>query len=44
MRTYKEAEEAGKHVGFELLISSDIAAASPAAGPWCVPAQPFYLT
>ncbi len=37
MRTYKEAEQAGKHVGFELLNSIDIAVASPVAGPWCVP-------
>ena len=34
MRTYKEAEQAGKHVGFELLGSIDIAVASPVAGPW----------
>ena len=35
MRTYKEAEQAGKHVGFELVNSVDIAVASPVAGPWC---------
>lgn len=35
MRTYKEAEAAGKHVGFELVNSIDIATASPVAGPWC---------
>ena len=35
MRTYKEAEDAGKNVGFELVLSVDIAAASPVAGPWC---------
>ena len=34
MRTYKEAEQAGKHVGFELVGSIDIAVASPVAGPW----------
>lgn len=34
MRTYKEAEQAGKHVGFELVHSSDIAVASPVTGPW----------
>ena len=34
MRTYKEAEQAGKHVGFELVGSVDIAVASPVAGPW----------
>ena len=34
MRTYKEAEQAGKHVGFELVNSVDIAVASPVAGPW----------
>ena len=34
MRTYKEAEQAGKHVGFELINSVDIAVASPVAGPW----------
>ncbi|CAL8460594.1 g123 [Coccomyxa elongata] len=34
MRTYKEAEAAGKHVGFELVNSIDIATASPVAGPW----------
>ena len=36
MRTYKEAEQAGKHVGFELINSVDIAVASPVAGPWYV--------
>ncbi len=35
MRTYKEAEAAGQHVGFELVTSIDIATASPVAGPWC---------
>ena len=35
MRTFKQAEDAGKNVGFELVLSIDIAAASPVAGPWC---------
>ena len=34
MRTYKQAEDAGKNVGFELVLSIDIASASPVAGPW----------
>ena len=39
MRTYKEAEQAGKHVGFELVGSIDIAVASPVAGPWYAQAE-----
>ena len=36
MRTYKEAEQAGKTVGFELVRSIDIATASPVVqAPWC---------
>ncbi|KAK9827679.1 hypothetical protein WJX81_007793 [Elliptochloris bilobata] len=34
MRTYKEAEQAGKNVGFELVCSIDIATASPVSSPW----------
>jgi 24-methylenesterol C-methyltransferase len=34
MRTYTEAEQAGKNVGFNLVISEDIATASPVCGPW----------
>ena len=34
MRTYKEAEQAGKNVGFQLVMSYDIATASPVSGPW----------
>ncbi|GFR46821.1 hypothetical protein Agub_g8457 [Astrephomene gubernaculifera] len=34
MRTYKEAEDAGKNVGFELVMSMDLATASVVAGPW----------
>ncbi len=37
MRTYKEAEQAGKNVGFELVRSVDIATVSPVASPWCAP-------
>jgi hypothetical protein len=42
MRTYKEAEAAGKAVGFDLVSSYDVATASPVAGPWCAssPQQP----
>ena len=36
MRTYKEAEKAGKDCGFELLLSYDVATASPVCGPWWV--------
>ena len=35
MRTYKEAEQAGKNVGFDLVSSYDLATASPVCGPWC---------
>lgn len=35
MRTWKEAEQAGKNVGFELVMSVDLATASIVAGPWC---------
>lgn len=35
MRTYKEAEQAGKNAGFELVRSIDIATASPVTSPWC---------
>lgn len=36
MRTWKQAEEAGRAVGFKLLESRDVALASPAAvKPWC---------
>lgn len=34
MRTYKEAENAGKSVGFELITSLDLATSSIVAGPW----------
>ena len=34
MRTYLEAEAAGKAVGFELVDSRDIAHTSPPAGHW----------
>ena len=34
MRTYKQAEEAGKVAGLELVTSIDIAVASSVAGPW----------
>lgn len=34
MRTYKEAEKAGKDCGFELVLSYDVATASPVCGPW----------
>ena len=35
MRTYKQAEDAGKSVGFELVMSLDLANASVVAAPWC---------
>ncbi len=35
MRTWKEAEQAGTAVGFELVSSHDIATAAPVCGPWC---------
>jgi 24-methylenesterol C-methyltransferase len=35
MRTWKEAEDAGKAVGFELVQSIDLAIASPVCGNWC---------
>ena len=34
MRTYKEAEEAGRKAGMQLVESRDIATASSVAGPW----------
>ena len=34
MRTWKEAEQAGKDSGFELVLSYDVAVASPVCGPW----------
>eukprot|EP01025_Chloroclados_australasicus_P041739 TRINITY_DN4440_c0_g5_i1.p1 TRINITY_DN4440_c0_g5~~TRINITY_DN4440_c0_g5_i1.p1 ORF type:complete len:388 (-),score=46.26 TRINITY_DN4440_c0_g5_i1:241-1404(-) len=34
MRTWKQAEDAGKAVGFDLVISYDMATASPVNGPW----------
>jgi len=34
MRTYKEAENAGKSLGFELVTSIDLATASKVAKPW----------
>ncbi|KAL3156964.1 hypothetical protein ABBQ38_001222 [Trebouxia sp. C0009 RCD-2024] len=34
MRTYKEAEQAGKDCGFKLVLSYDVATASPVCGPW----------
>jgi len=34
MRTYKEAEQAGKNVGFDLVTSYDLATASPVCGAW----------
>lgn len=36
MRTYKEAEEAGRKAGLELVTSLDVAVASAVAGPWYV--------
>ena len=37
MRTWKEAEDAGKKVGFELVTSLDLAVASSVCGPWYEP-------
>lgn len=34
MRTWQEAEAAGKAAGFELVTSRDIATSSPLCGPW----------
>ena len=34
MRSWKEAEDAGKKVGFTLLQSIDLARASIVCGPW----------
>ena len=34
MRTYKEAEKAGKDSGFELVLSYDVEVASPVCGHW----------
>lgn len=34
MRTYEEAEAAGRKAGLELVSSIDIAVASSVAGPW----------
>lgn len=34
MRSWKDAENAGKNVGFELLSSLDLASASIVSGPW----------
>ncbi|KAG1658478.1 hypothetical protein FOA52_006257 [Chlamydomonas sp. UWO 241] len=34
MRTYKQAEAAGKLVGFELMRSEDLATLSPVTGAW----------
>ncbi len=34
MRTYKQCEEAGISVGFELMQSRDLSTASEACGPW----------
>ncbi len=34
MRSWKEAEEAGKKVGFELVTSIDLAISSIVTGPW----------
>lgn len=34
MRTHTEAEQAGRDCGFDLVLSYDIATASPVAGPW----------
>ncbi|KAG2484242.1 hypothetical protein HYH03_016976 [Edaphochlamys debaryana] len=34
MRTWKEAEDAGKKCGFELVMSLDLATASVVCGPW----------
>ncbi len=34
MRTWKEAEDAGKKVGFELVNSIDLAVSSSVCGPW----------
>lgn len=34
MRTWKEAEQAGKNVGFELVWSQDLAVSSKVCGSW----------
>ena len=34
MRTHGEAEQAGKDCGFKLVLSYDVATASPVCGPW----------
>ena len=34
MRTYKQAEKAGTDCGFKLVLSYDVATASPVCGPW----------
>jgi len=34
MRTWEQAETAGKNAGFNLVISTDMATASPVNGPW----------
>lgn len=34
MRTYKQAEQAGKAIGFELVTSQDLAVSSIVCGPW----------
>ena len=34
MRTYKQAEQAGRDVGFDLVLSYDVATAAPVSGPW----------
>ena len=41
MRTWKECEEAGTSVGFELVESRDLATACDACAPWCVPGVQF---
>ena len=43
MRTYKEAEQAGRTAGMKLVDSRDIATASPVAGPWWA-AHPVHLS
>lgn len=35
MRSYKQAEEAGKKAGFKLVSAMDLAVASAGALPWC---------
>ncbi len=43
MRTWKQAEDAGKNVGFDLVMSMDLADASVVSGPWWVQASRLQL-